>query len=79
LVKKEIIQVWLIKISMPRHLLNDILSGSVDVGDKKLDFTELDHAYDADLDKAAIKDTGEEEQAMAAPAAMAPAALPPGM
>jgi hypothetical protein len=76
--KMEKKKIWLVKISMPRHLLSDILSGSVDVGDKKLEFTELDHAYDADLDKAAIKDPGEEEQTMAAPAAMAPAGMPPG-
>ena len=76
--KMEKKKIWLVKISMPRHLLSDILSGSVDVGDKKLEFTELDHAYDADLDKAAIKDPGKEEQTMAAPAAMAPAGMPPG-
>jgi len=69
--------IWIVRISMPRHLLSDILSGSIDVGDKRLDFTELDHAYDSDLDKANVKDVdGDEfdsipqEQPMAPPQGM---------
>ena len=61
--------IWIIKISIPRHLLSDVLVGSIDIGDKRLDFTELDHAYDADLDKASVKETDAEtvDQSQAAP------------
>lgn len=69
--------IWIVRISMPRNLLNDVLSGTVDVGDKKLDFTELDHAYDADLDKAAIKDNAQGEEIMS-PQMAAPPMAPPG-
>ena len=70
--------IWLVRISMPRHLLNDVLTGTVDVGDSKLDFTELDHAYDADLNKAAIKDNDEGEEGMDPQMAPPPVPGPPG-
>ena len=78
--------IWIVRITMPRNLLSDILSGSIDIGDKRLDFTELDHAYDADLDKGNVKDMNPEQEQMAepqqAPMGMpqqAPMGMPQGM
>jgi hypothetical protein len=73
--------IWIVKLSVPRHLLSDILTGSIDIGDKRLDFTELDHAYDADLDTASVKEQGEEntqDQEMGGlPADMSGMGMPP--
>lgn len=47
LVEKNI---WLVEIVIPKHLMNDIKTGHVELLDQTIDLEELDQAYDQDLD-----------------------------
>jgi hypothetical protein len=73
LVKKP---VWLVEITMPKSLMADIRTGSIELEDQNIDLEDLDSAYEEDLDQEEFKDTeGQDEQAQqsAQPAAQAPA------
>jgi len=43
--------VWLVRIEIPKELMNDIREGSIDLAGQTLDLDELDTAYEQDLDK----------------------------
>ena len=43
--------VWLIRIEMPKSLMDDIREGSIDLAGQTIDLEELDTAYEDDLDK----------------------------
>jgi hypothetical protein len=43
--------VWLVTITMPKALMNDIRTGSIEMEDQDIDLDELDQAYEQDLDK----------------------------
>ena len=45
--------VWLVTISMPKALMNDIRTGSIEMEDQEIDLDELDQAYEQDLDQEA--------------------------
>jgi hypothetical protein len=47
--------VWLVEIVMPKHLLNDIRTGSIELEGEELDLNELDQNYEQDLDQEQIK------------------------
>ena len=51
--KAKIIEkpVWLVEIIMPKSLMNDIKTGSIEMEDQEIDLDELDQAYEQDLDK----------------------------
>jgi hypothetical protein len=55
--------VWLVSITMPKALMNDIRTGSIEMEDQDIDLDELDAAYDEDLDKDAVKSDQESEKA----------------
>lgn len=44
-------EVWLIRIEMPKDLMDDIREGSIDLAGQSIDLEELDTAYEDDLDK----------------------------
>ena len=44
-------KVWLVEITMPKALMNDIRTGSVEMENEDIDLGELDQAYEQDLDK----------------------------
>ena len=44
-------KVWLVEITMPKALMNDIRTGSVEMENEDIDLDELDQAYEQDLDK----------------------------
>lgn len=48
LIKKP---VWLVEIELPKALMADIRSGSVELEDQNIDLAELDQAYEEDIDK----------------------------
>jgi hypothetical protein len=48
LVEKKI---WLVSITMPKSLMSDIRTGSVELEDQDIDLADLDDAYEQDLDK----------------------------
>jgi hypothetical protein len=53
-------EVWLINITMPKQLMNDIREGSIDLADQNIDLEDLDDAYAKDYDKADVKDESAE-------------------
>ena len=53
-------EVWLVEIVMPKNLMSDIRTGSIELEDEDIDLEELDQAYEQDLDKEANQS---EEQA----------------
>jgi hypothetical protein len=81
--------VWLVRIEIPKELMNDIREGSIDLAGETLDLEELDDAYDEDLDKAGTEedegqapaDQGMGQGQMGAPATggAAPLPVPGGM
>ncbi len=44
-------EVWLVEITMPKHLMSDIRTGSIELEDEEIDLEDLDQAYEQDLDK----------------------------
>jgi hypothetical protein len=44
-------EIWLIRIEMPKNLMDDIREGSIDLAGQTIDLEELDTAYEDDLDK----------------------------
>jgi len=72
--------IWLVRIEMPKELMNDIREGSIDLAGQTLDLDELDNSYEEDLDKEGT-DTDEEKQGqdMAGGMAGPPGAAPPPM
>jgi hypothetical protein len=43
--------VWLVEIVVPKSLMSDIRTGSIEMEDQDIDLEELDQAYEQDLDK----------------------------
>ena len=72
--------VWLVEIVMPKSLMNDIKTGSIEMEDQEIDLDELDQAYEMDLDKEenqsdaaaadAQQDLSAQQQQPAAPGAI---------
>jgi hypothetical protein len=44
-------KIWLVSITMPKALMSDIRTGSVELEDQEIDLADLDDAYEQDLDK----------------------------
>jgi hypothetical protein len=44
-------KIWLVEITMPKGLMNDIRTGSVELEDEEIDLEDLDSAYEQDLDQ----------------------------
>jgi hypothetical protein len=60
--------VWLVEIVMPKSLMSDIRTGSIEMEDQDIDLEELDQAYEQDLDK---EESQSDEQAQDAQADLA--------
>jgi hypothetical protein len=58
--KKEIIQVWLVKISMPRHFVDEFDSEKVKINGAEIDMSAVTDAFDKGLDSK--KNSGEENE-----------------
>lgn len=43
--------VWLVEITIPKSLISDIRTGSIEMEDDEIDLEDLDRAYEQDLDK----------------------------
>ena len=48
--------VWLVRIEMPKQLMNEIKEGSIDLADQTIDLDELEEAYEQDYDKETEQD-----------------------
>jgi hypothetical protein len=55
--------VWLVEISMPKALMSDIRTGSVELEDEDIDLKDLDDAYEQDLDKEGMQNDQIEQNA----------------
>jgi hypothetical protein len=44
-------KIWLVEITMPKSLMSDIRTGSVELEDEDIDLEDLDSAYEQDLDQ----------------------------
>lgn len=60
LIEKE---VWLVTITMPKNLMSDIRTGSVEMQDEDIDLDELDQAYEQDLDKQEVQNDQQAQDA----------------
>ena len=56
-------KVWLVQITMPKSLMNDIRTGSVELEDQDIDLEDLDQAYEKDLDKDSYQNEKQAENA----------------
>jgi hypothetical protein len=56
-------QVWLVTITMPKALMNDIRTGSIEMEDQDIDLDELDQAYEQDLDREENQSDAQAQQA----------------
>ena len=68
-------KVWLVEIVMPKSLMSDIRTGSIELEDQQLDLEELDSAYEEDLDQEEFKqdDSQQQQQQQQQPLAQPPA------
>ena len=48
-------KVWLVEIVMPKNLMSDIRTGSIELEDQTIDLEDLDSAYEEDLDQQELK------------------------
>jgi hypothetical protein len=65
--------VWLVEIVMPKQLISEIRTGSVELEDQDIDLGDLDDAYEQDLDQEALQDETTEQNAEQQLAPTAPA------
>lgn len=54
--------VWLVEIIMPKSLMTDIRTGSIELEDESIDLKDLDTAYEQDLDNDQYRNTENEQQ-----------------
>lgn len=54
--------IWLVEITIPKALMNDIKTGSVELEDQNVDLGELDQAYEEDLDQQEFRQDDSEQQ-----------------
>lgn len=52
--------VWLVRIEIPKSLMDDIREGSIDLAGESISLEELDTAYDEDLDKESTQSTDQQ-------------------
>lgn len=64
--------VWLVEITLPKSLMQDIRIGSIELEDRDIDMQDIDDAYEKDLDQSEFTDAIDEpEQQPTQPAAPA--------
>jgi hypothetical protein len=56
-------QVWLVEIVMPKALMNDIRTGSIEMEDQDIELDDLDQAYEQDLDKDSMQNDEQAQDA----------------
>ena len=56
-------KIWLVQITMPKSLMGDIRTGSVELEDQDIDLEDLDSAYEQDLDQDSYQSDEKAENA----------------
>jgi len=69
-------KVWLVEITMPKSLMNDIRTGSIEMEDEDIDLDELDQAYENDLDQEEFQNDGAAQDAQQSLEPVQPGAAP---
>lgn len=54
--------VWLVEITIPKSLMSDIRTGSIELEDQDIDLGDLDQAYEQDLDKEEYQNDQAQQQ-----------------
>jgi hypothetical protein len=54
-------KVWFVEIIIPFDLMNDIKEGSIDLAGETIDLSEIEDAYDEDLDEIDAEETGDQQ------------------
>ena len=53
--------VWLVEIEMPKSLMADIRTGSIELEDQDIDLQDLDQAYEEDVDQEEFRDNDDQQ------------------
>lgn len=53
-------KIWLVSITIPLNLMDEIKEGSIDLAEKTIDLEDIDSAYDDDLDKEEVHDQSDQ-------------------
>lgn len=61
--KLKSVPVWLVEIVMPKALMSDMRTGSVELEDQEIDLEDLDQAYEQDLDKEQLQNKEQAQDA----------------
>ena len=56
-------KIWLVEITMPKSLMSDIRTGSLELEDQDIDLADLDSAYEQDLDQEEYQNDEQAENA----------------
>jgi hypothetical protein len=56
-------KIWLVEITIPKALISDIRTGSVELEDEEIDLEDLDQAYEQDLDQESYQSEQQAENA----------------
>jgi hypothetical protein len=56
-------EVWLVEIVMPKALMSEIRTGSIEMEDQEIDLADLDDAYEQDLDTQEYQNDGQAQDA----------------
>jgi hypothetical protein len=56
-------KIWLVEISMPKALMSDIRTGSVELEDEDIDLADLDSAYEQDLNQESYQNDQQAQNA----------------
>lgn len=48
-------RVWLVQITIPQELMNDIKQGSIELADETIDLDEIEDAYDDNIDEEGMR------------------------
>jgi hypothetical protein len=60
-------KIWLVEITMPKNLMSDMHTGSIEIESQKIDLRDLDDAYSANLDNQMNIIDHEEKQELQQP------------
>lgn len=55
-------KVWFVEITIPFELMDDIKEGSIDLAGQTIDLSEIEDAYDEDLDDIEQEESGQDQQ-----------------
>ena len=58
-------KIWLVEITMPKTLMSDNRTGSIELEDEEIDLADLDDAYEQDLDKEENKNDNDQNNEQA--------------